>query len=252
MTTKWARWLCSIPLASEQSTQRSGHQRWVSLHLILRDIFPCSEIRFSSFSFSEWTSKMTLAMLDWPYDDFREAKEVWPCVQCGEGWGRQRRICKQWILIVQVLPHCLADGLDSDIGFAKEYKRVQMLTYRLHLCKKEVAPHRKTQSLYVDDKQERLPSICKWISSILLFEQVSSLTNLVVGVTAPVKRCQIFQLHSWQGRIQFFSKDLSRRNISECSDSMVKGKFWAAMLLKTNFPFHNTCFCFPKMYICQS
>ena len=23
----------------------------------------------------------------------------------------------------------------------------------LHLCKKEVAPHRKTQSLYVDDKQ---------------------------------------------------------------------------------------------------
>jgi len=54
-------------------------------------------------------------------------------------------------------------------------------SYRLHLCKKEVAPHRKTQSLYVDDKQ------------------VSSLTNLVVGVTAPVKRCQIFQLHSWQG-----------------------------------------------------
>ena len=80
--------------------------------------------------------------------------------------------------------------------------------------------------------------------------QVSSLTNLVVGVTAPVKRCQIFQLHSWQGRIQFFSKDLSRRNISECSDSMVKGKFWAAMLLKTNFPFHNTIFSFfPTMYI---
>ena len=76
--------------------------------------------------------------------------------------------------------------------------------------------------------------------------QVSSLTNLVVGVTAPVKRCQIFQLHSWQGWIQFYSKDLSRRNISECSDSMVKGKFWAATLLKTNFPFHNTIFLFPK------
>ena len=27
------------------------------------------------------------------------------------------------------------------------------LIHRLHLCKKEVAPHRKTQSLYVDDKQ---------------------------------------------------------------------------------------------------
>jgi len=52
-------------------------------------------------------------------------------------------------------------------------------SYSLHLCKKEVAAHRKTQSLYVDDKQ------------------VSSLTNLVVGVTAPVKRCQVFQLHSW-------------------------------------------------------
>ena len=52
-------------------------------------------------------------------------------------------------------------------------------SYSLHLCKKEVAPHRKTQSLYVDDKQ------------------VSSLTNLVVGVTAPVRHCQVLQLHSW-------------------------------------------------------
>jgi len=55
------------------------------------------------------------------------------------------------------------------------------LSVRLDISKKEVAPHRKTQALYVDDKQGK---------------QFSSLTNLVVGVTAPAKRCRLFQLQS--------------------------------------------------------
>ena len=44
-----------------------------------------------------------------------------------------------------------------------------------------MAPHRKTQSLYVDDKQSK---------------QVSALTNLVtkVGVSVPARRCRIFQV----------------------------------------------------------
>jgi protein tyrosine phosphatase len=59
------------------------------------------------------------------------------------------------------------------------------LTVRLDISKKEVAPHRKTQALYVDDKQGK---------------QFSSLTNLVVGVTAPAKRVRLFQLqHSPSG-----------------------------------------------------
>ena len=57
------------------------------------------------------------------------------------------------------------------------------LSVRLDISKKEVAPHRKTQALYVDDKQGK---------------QFSSLTNLVVGVTAPAKRCRLFQLQSGQ------------------------------------------------------
>ena len=76
---------------------------------------------------------------------------------------------------------------------------------RLQLCKKEVAPHRKTQSLYVDDKQV-LSSILPQVSYFCYSSssrpptsppQVSSLTNLVVGVTAPVKHCMVLQLHSW-------------------------------------------------------
>ena len=56
-------------------------------------------------------------------------------------------------------------------------------TVRLHICKKEVAPHRKTQSLYVDDKQSH---------------KMSALTNLVsrVGVSPPPRRCQILQVNS--------------------------------------------------------
>jgi len=57
------------------------------------------------------------------------------------------------------------------------------LSVRLDISKKEVAPHRKTQAMCVDDKQGK---------------QFSSLTNIVVGVTAPAKRVRLFQLHSGQ------------------------------------------------------
>jgi len=60
-------------------------------------------------------------------------------------------------------------------------KQESFLSVRLDISKKEVAPHRKTQALYVDDKQGK---------------QFSSLTNLVVGVTAPAKRCRLFQLQN--------------------------------------------------------
>ena len=52
---------------------------------------------------------------------------------------------------------------------------------RVLISKKEVAPHRKTQSLYVDDKQSH---------------KMSALTNLVsrVGVSLPPRKCHILQL----------------------------------------------------------
>jgi len=63
------------------------------------------------------------------------------------------------------------------------------LSVRLDISKKEVAPHRKTQALYVDDKQGK---------------QFSSLTNLVVGVTAPAKRVRLFQSQSSQSGDKMF------------------------------------------------
>ena len=58
-------------------------------------------------------------------------------------------------------------------------KKEGFISIRVNISKKEVAPHRKTQALYVDDKQGK---------------QLSTLTNLVVGVTVPPQRCKIFQL----------------------------------------------------------
>ena len=52
---------------------------------------------------------------------------------------------------------------------------------QVEIIKKEVAPHRKTHALYVDDKQGK---------------QFSSLTNLVVGVAVPPRKCRIFQFHT--------------------------------------------------------
>ena len=39
-------------------------------------------------SISTFSSVLTINL---KHVNFREAKEVWPCVQCGEGWGRQGR-----------------------------------------------------------------------------------------------------------------------------------------------------------------
>ena len=60
-------------------------------------------------------------------------------------------------------------------------KKDAFISVRVNISKKEVAPHRKTQTLYVDEKQSK---------------QMSALTNLVsrVGVSVPARRCQIFQL----------------------------------------------------------
>ena len=72
----------------------------------------------------------------------------------------------------------------ADIEYADLIDKTDSYTsVRLLICKKEVAPHRKTQSLYVDDKQSH---------------KMSALTNLVsrVGVSLPARRCQILQINS--------------------------------------------------------
>ena len=43
--------------------------------------------------------------------------------------------------------------LPDPVGMEGDMFQFCKMIPRLHLCKKEVAPHRKTQSLYVDDKQ---------------------------------------------------------------------------------------------------
>ena len=72
----------------------------------------------------------------------------------------------------------------ADIEHADLIDKTDTFTsVRLHICKKEVAPHRKTQSLYVDDKQSH---------------KMSALTNLVsrVGVSLPPRRIHILQVNS--------------------------------------------------------
>ena len=72
----------------------------------------------------------------------------------------------------------------ADIEHADLIDKTDTFTsVRLHICKKEVAPHRKTQSLYVDDKQSH---------------KMSALTNLVsrVGVSLPPRRVHILQVNS--------------------------------------------------------
>ena len=72
----------------------------------------------------------------------------------------------------------------ADIEYADLIDKTDSYTsVRLLICKKEVAPHRKTQSLYVDDKQSH---------------KMSALTNLVsrVGVSLPARRCHILQINS--------------------------------------------------------
>ena len=69
----------------------------------------------------------------------------------------------------------------EQIDLVEERRVGEVISVRLDISKKEVAPHRKTQALCVDDKQGK---------------QFSSLTNLVVGVTAPAKRCRLFQLRN--------------------------------------------------------
>ena len=63
-------------------------------------------------------------------------------------------------------------------------KKDTFISVRVNISKKEVAPHRKTQTLYVDDKQAG--------------KQMSALTNLVtsVGVSVPARKCKIFQVTS--------------------------------------------------------
>ena len=100
----------------------------------------------------------------------------------------------------------LDTGLDPAVPTAEQVERAELIdrrqegfcSVRVNISKKEVghlntcmrhniyylhqvAPHRKTQSLYVDDKQSK---------------QVSALTNLVtkVGVSVPARRCRIFQV----------------------------------------------------------
>ena len=71
----------------------------------------------------------------------------------------------------------------ADIEYADLIDKTDSYTsVRLQICKKEVAPHRKTQSLYVDDKQSH---------------KMSALTNLVsrVGVSSS-RRCHILQVNS--------------------------------------------------------
>ena len=95
-------------------------------------------------------------------------------------------------------------GLDPAVPTAEQVEQAELIDRRQegfcsvrvniskkevrHLCMRhniydlhQVAPHRKTQSLYVDDKQSK---------------QVSALTNLVtkVGVSVPARRCRIFQV----------------------------------------------------------
>ena len=62
-------------------------------------------------------------------------------------------------------------------------KKDTFISVRVNISKKEVAPHRKTQTLYVDDKQGK---------------QMSALSNLMtsVGVSVPARKCQIFQVTS--------------------------------------------------------
>ena len=71
----------------------------------------------------------------------------------------------------------------ADIEYADLIDKTDLYTsVRLQICKKEVAPHRKTQSLYVDDKQSH---------------KMSALTNLVsrVGVSSS-RRVHILQVNS--------------------------------------------------------
>lgn len=86
--------------------------------------------------------------------------------------------------------------------------QASFLSVRLDISKKEVAPHRKTQALYVDDKQGK---------------QFSSLTNLVVGVTAPAKRCRLFQVQSYQ------SGDKALGSASSLVEIMASARKWRDM-----------------------
>ena len=83
--------------------------------------------------------------------------------------------------------------LEAEIDFNKDLSEAEIenaelidkkdgfISIRVNISKKEVAPHRKTQALLVDDKAGK---------------QFSTLTNLVVGVTVPPQRCRIFQVTS--------------------------------------------------------
>ena len=83
--------------------------------------------------------------------------------------------------------------LEAEIDFNKDLSEAEIenaelidkkdgfVSIRVNISKKEVAAHRKTQALLVDDKAGK---------------QFSTLTNLVVGVTVPAQRCKIFQVTS--------------------------------------------------------
>ena len=91
-------------------------------------------------------------------------------------------------------------------------KKDGFLSIRVNISKKEVAPHRKTQALYVDDKQGKQG------------KQLSTLTNLVVGVTVPPQRCKIFQLTSEHGSSPAVIKEMMSaakrwRNCQKAPDS---------------------------------